>query len=163
MKQSGFTLLEMMVILALGSIITMGALLTIHQVLTNTDRNNSQVVVLDDINRVILQIKKDIQSYQTANLTDLQSEPTSFAWVNQSGFETGDDKNHYAVYTLTGTVLSHESDNFTAILGRYIESLSFTENGDYVDVEITAISSNVPKRSETLTFSVLKRSEDVGE
>jgi type II secretory pathway component PulJ len=82
-KQRGFTLIEVVVIVGLGSIITLGAMLTLQQVLQNTHTNNSRVEALDDINRVVIQIKRDLQSYQTANLTDLQNGPTTFEWENR--------------------------------------------------------------------------------
>jgi len=163
LKQSGFTLIETLVIIGLSSVITIGAVLTIHQILQNTSLSNSKVVALDDISRVVLQIKRDLQSQQTANLTDLHSAPTIFTWTNLSGFEPIDERDHYSKYTLTGTVLYHEADNVTKILGRHIEALIFTQNEEAIDVEITATSANNPPRSETFSFSMYGRSDNIDE
>ena len=165
MRQRGFTLIEVLVVLGVGSVLLLSALLTIQQILVNTGRSNSQVVVLDEVHRAALQIKKDLQSHQSANLTDLQSAPTTLSWIDQTGFAPEDDRTHSSTYTLSDTgelARTTTSDNITAILGRHITSLSFTENGENgsIDVVITATSSTFPPRSETLSFRVYKRAEE---
>ncbi len=164
MKQSGFTLVELLVALAVSSVLLTGGLLTVNQVLVSTGRSNSQVIVLDEVNRAALRIKKDIQAYSTANLIDLQSGNATFSWTDQTGFEPEDERDHDSAYSLSDNKLLRTSDNITVVLGRNIESLIFsenvTENGTtYVNVVITATSSTFPPRSETLTFSVYRRSE----
>ena len=165
MRQWGFTLIELLVTVAVVGVLTTGALLTVNQILVNTGRSNSQVVVLDDVHRAALQIKKDIQAYTSSNLTsetltDLQSGTVTFSWTDQTGFEPDeDDRDHDSTYTLSSPILTRTFDNTASSLGRNIESLSCTENGNGVDVVITATSSTFPPRSETLTFSVYRRSE----
>jgi len=166
MRQRGFTLIEVLVTLAIGSVLLTGGLLTVNQILVSTGRSNSQVVVLDEVHRASLRIKKDIQAYSTANLTDLQSANTTFSWTDQTGFEPEDERDHDSTYSLSGTELVRTFDDTTSVLGRNIESLSFSENvtgngTKYVNVVITATSSTFPPRSETLTFSVYRRSEGV--
>ncbi len=165
MRQRGFTLLELLVALAVGSLLLTGAVLSIQQVLITTGRSNSQVVVLDEVHRAVLRIKKDIQSYTSADLTDLQIAPTTFEWTDQTGFAGEDARRHDPTYSLSDTELLRTSDNITVILGRHIEYLSFievvTDNGTYIDVVITATSSTFPPRSETLSFRVYKRTEKV--
>lgn len=164
MRQRGFTLIELLVTLAVGTVLLMGALLTVNQLLVNTGRSNSQVVVLDEVHRAALQIKKDIQAHQSANLTDLQYRPTTFYWTDQTGLVPED---HDSTYSLSDTELIRTFDSTTGILGRHIEYLSFTENvtenGECVDVVITATSSTFPPRSETLIFSVYKRTEEASQ
>lgn len=156
-KQHGFTLVETLIVVGLTSIITIGAVLTIHQILVNTNIGNSRVVALDDISRVIVQIKRDLQSYQSGNFTNLKNSPTRMEWTNLSGFESLEERDHYVIYSLSGKTLSREADNETSILGRYIELLSFIENNGTVEVEITATSENFPPRSETFVFDVHQR------
>ena len=168
MKQRGFTLVEILVTLAVGSVLLVGALLTLQQILVSTGRSNSQVVVLDEVHRAALRIKKDIQSYTSsnltsANLTDLQFGTVTFRWTDQTGFAPEDERSHYSTYTLSGTELVRTHNNTLGVLGRHIEYLSFTWNGSYIDVVITANSTTFPPRSETLSFSVLKRTDEAGE
>ena len=164
MRQRGFTLIEVLVTLAIGSVLLVGAFASVNQIVVSTSRSNSQVVVLDEVHRVALQIKKDIQAHSSANLTDLQSGNVTFHWADQTGFAPEDDRLHNSTYSLSDTELVRTFDNKTSILGRHIESLIFTENAEnerYIDVVITATSSTFPPRSETLRFSVCKRREEV--
>jgi len=167
MRQRGFTLIEVLVVLAVGSVLLLGALLTINQILVNTGRSNSQVVVLDEVHRAALQIKKDLQAYTSANitsanLTDLQYGPVTFYWTDQTGFAPEDERSHYSTYSLSdANVLLRTFDDTPSVLSRHIEYLSFTENGaTYIDVVITA-TSTFPPRSETLSFRVYRRTEEM--
>ncbi|MFC2010192.1 hypothetical protein ACFLVU_01560 [Chloroflexota bacterium] len=119
--------------------------------------------MMDDLHRVALQVKKDLQSQQSANLTDLQYNPTTLYWTEQTGFAPEDERAHYSTYSLSDTTLWRTTDNVTSILGRNITYLSFAENGEYIDVVITATSPSFPPRTETLNFSVNKRSEEIEE
>jgi len=162
MGQRGFTLLELLVGLAVGSVLLLAALLSINQILVSTGRSNSQVVVLDEVHRAALRIKKDIQAHTSANLTDLQYGPTTFSWIDQTGFvPPEDERDHNSIYSLSGTELVRTFDDTPGILGRHITSLSFTDNGTYVYVVITATSSTFPPRSETLSFRVYQRTWEV--
>ena len=161
MGQRGFTLLEILVTLAIGSVLLVGAFLSINQILLSTGRSNSQVVVLDEVHRAALRIKKDIQAHTSADLTDLQDGPTIFRWIDQTGFAPEDERNHNSTYSLSGTELVRTFDGTPSILGRHITSLSFTDNGTYIYVVITATSSTFPPRSETLSFRVYQRTEGV--
>jgi len=158
MGQRGFTLLEILVGLAVGSVLLLAALLSINQILVSTGRSNSQVVVLEEVHRAALRIKKDIQAHTSANLTDLQDGSTTFSWIDLTGLVP---ENHNSIYSLSGTELVRTFDDTPSILGRHIESLNFTDNGTYIYVVITATSSTFPPRSETLSFRVYKRTGEV--
>lgn len=161
MGQRGFTLIEVLVILAIGSVLLVGAFVSVNQVVVSTRRSNSQVVVLDEVHRAALRIKKDIQAHTSADLTDLQSGNVTFSWIDNTGFAPEDERNHNSIYSLSGTELVRTFDDVPSILGRHIESLSFTGNGTYIYVVITATSSTFPPRSETLGFRVYKRTYEV--
>ena len=164
MRQRGFTLIEVLVTLAIGSVLLTGGLLTVNQILVSTGRSNSQVIVLDEVHRAALWIKKDIQAHSSADLIDLQSGNATFSWTDQTGLEPEDERSHYITYSLSDTELVRStSDNITMILGRSITSVTFTNDAQddrLVNVVITATSSTFPPRSETLTFSVYRRSEE---
>ena len=161
MGQRGFTLLEILVVLAVGSVLLVGAFLSINQILLGTGRSNSQVVVLEEVHRAALRIKKDIQAHTSADLTDLQYGPTTFSWIDNTGFAPEDERDHNSIYSLSGTELVRTFDDVPSILGRHTTSLSFTDNGTYIYVVITATSSTFPPRSETLGFRVYKRTWEV--
>ena len=64
MRQKGFTLIELMVTLAVSSVIIVGALAATHQVVLGTSRTNSQVVTLTDVHQAALRLKKDLEMAQ---------------------------------------------------------------------------------------------------
>ena len=160
MRQKGFTLVEVLVVLAVGSVIATGALLTFQQITVGTGRSNSQVIAATDVNQAALRLKKDLMMAQETDLTDnvTQSGSVLLNWADLTG---GNVTAHSISYTLSGTELQRDYDDgsVVSIVGWHITYLVFTQDGRVVDVTITASGSGVPQRSETLTFSVYRRSE----
>ncbi len=182
MRQKGFTLLELLVALAIGSMLTTGVVLSIQQVLVGTDRSNSQVVALTDIDYAVLAIKKDLMMTQSTNLTDGSPIPQSsvmLSWIDYtSSFDSGNQSVHSSSYTLSanytitlgsGTFkktifrrdLRRNYDGVEGIVGRNITSIGFTQNGTAITVVITAIGPGIRARSETLKFSAHIRAEEL--
>jgi len=157
MKQKGYTMLELLVVLAVGGLLLSVSVLTIYQILIGTERNNSETVASNELQRAAMQIKKDIQSHTSANVSDLQVGPTTFEWVDQSGWTSVNESQQTRIYTLSGKELWRDADNVTTILSRNIESLVFSDNGTHINVVITANNSTLPGRSKTLNFGVSKR------
>ena len=160
-KAEGFTLLEVLVAMAIGSVLLTVAVPSIYQVIYGTARSNSQVVVLDEVNRAALQIKKDLQSRDSANISG-NSDVLALDWANRTAFESESGvTNHSSLYTLSDMgELRRTYDGTVGIIARQIESISYSDGGDYIDVVITATSPTIPYRSETLSFSVYKRMEE---
>ena len=161
MRQKGFTLVEVLVVLAVSGVLLTGLITSIFQVSTFTDRSNSQVVALTDLNHAALSIKKDLMMTQNTDLADGSPVPQSsvwLGWTDYTSFETG-NLTHSSSYVLSGTELLRTYDGTVGIAGRNITSLGFTKNGRVIDVVITATGSSDPQRSETLKFSVLIRTE----
>lgn len=161
MRQKGFTLVEVLVILAVGSVITLGALLTFQQIFVGTGRSNSQVIAVTDVNQAALRIKKDLIMAQNTDLTDnvTQSGSVLLGWTDY----TGNSTDHSISYALSGIELQRDYDGTVSIIGRKITSISFTQDGRVVNVVITATSSTFPPRSKTLEFRVYKRAEGLPE
>ena len=165
MRQKGFTLVELLVALAVSSVLLTGALLSFQQVVVGTGRSNSQVIALNDVNRAALAIRKDLMMTQSTDLTDNVSQSGSvwLGWTDYTGW-AGDNATHSISYTLPGTVLQRTYDNGTpSIVGRNITSIVFTQDDRVINVTITATSPGFPPRSETLTFGVYTRTEGVPE
>ena len=162
MNQKGFTLIELLVALAVGVVILLGLVLSIHQVSWGTDRSNSHVVALVDVNHATLSLKKDIQMAQDTDLTDGDPVPQSsvtLTWTDYTGFEEEENKTHYSTYTLSGTELHRDYDGTVSIVSRHITSVGFTQNDRIVTVNITATGPGFLERIETLKFSMQMRPE----
>ncbi len=163
MRQKGFTLIEVLVVLAVGSVILVGIVLSIHQVVWGTGRTNSQVVALTNVNYAALFIRKDIQMSQNTDLTDGVSSSVGLTWTDYTGFEPEDERNHNCTYTLSdnGTELLRTYDGTVSIVGRNITSVTFTKDAQddrVINVVITATGTGFLQRSKTLEFSVYMRS-----
>jgi type II secretion system protein J len=157
MKQNGFTLLEILVVTAVGGVILIGAMVTLIQIISSTQDSKSLNQALTDVNRAALQIKKDIQSTHNSDLVEgISQNTTDLSWTD---FSLSDNNTHSSNYTLSGTNLLRGSDGTTSVVGRHITGLTFTRTGRVVDVVITATSNTTPPVSETLEFSIYMRSE----
>jgi prepilin-type N-terminal cleavage/methylation domain-containing protein len=163
-RQAGFTLLEVLVMLAVGGVLIVGALAGTQQVMLGTNRNNNQVVALTDAHQAALVIKKDLLRTQNTDLVDGDPVPRNSAnltWIDYTYFETGNWTAHSSSYALTGTELQRNYDGADAIIGRNITYVGFTQSGRTINVTITATGSGAQERSETLEFSVYIRAEEV--
>jgi len=162
-KQSGYTLLELLVAVAITGVIALGITLTIQNVFRGTTNNRGEVIVLDNLNTAAIYLKRDIQSYETANLTDLESGNVTFRWIDRTGFLPEDERDHIRVYSLSDDgILYRTADNLTSVIARYITDVTFTLNGDYMDVFISAESNLYPFHTDNLSFSIYKRTEEEG-
>ena len=163
MKQKGFTLVEILMVAGLSSVILMGALFGIQQVLWGTDRSNSQVEALTDINQAVLRIKRDLMMTQETDLTDGNPVPQSsvnLTWTDYTYFGSENQtRSHFSSYTLSGTDLLRNCDGTESTVGRQITSIGFTQDGRVINVVITATGSGASKRDETLRFSAYIRAE----
>ncbi len=162
MRQKGFTLIELLVAVAIGAVILTGVVLSIYQVVWGTDRSNSQVVALIDIDRAVLAIKRDLLMAQDTNLSSIPQSSANLTWIDYTSFELGDETaSHSSSYTLSGTELRRTYDGTVNIVGRNISSINFTQNGRLISVVITATGPGTQQQRETLNFSSYIRAEEI--
>ena len=181
MRQKGFTLVELLVALAVGSLVIVGALGATYQVVWGTSRTNSQVVALTDAHQVALRLKKDLEMAQldegdflsggavVITLTPGGDPTATLGWTDYTSFDLEENKDHTSSYELLDDgklrrIYDYEKPSeTTSIVGRNITSLEFTQDPDNVgddrviNVVITATEGDVTPRSETLEFSVYLR------
>ncbi len=164
MRERGFTLVEVLVVVAVGGMIIAPILGVIHQVVFGTGRTNSQVTSLVDVNQAALIIKRDL----LMNQTPLTSSPlvltpqtpgvvVELSWEDHTSFPEA--QSHTSSFALSGTKLRRTYDGVTSTVGQFITYLSLTENGRVIDVVITSTSPQIPQRVETLRFSVYRRQD----
>lgn len=164
MNQKGFTFIELLVVMGIGGIVLSGIVLTIHQTVWTSARSNSQVVALADLNQSAHRLKKDLQM---AHHTGLTADPQSWVnltWADNSGFAPADPPDHSCNYVLSGANLTRTYDGTVSIVGRHITSIEFTRDDEHsrvVNVVMTATGPGAPQRSETISFSVYMRSEEI--
>jgi len=159
MRQKGFTLVELLVALAVGSVVLMSAFGALNQVVFSTIRTRSQAIALNDVNFAAARIKEDIRMAMSTGLIDENPIPQSsltLTWLDYTT-DTGEGTDatlHSCIYTISGTELLRTYDGAMSIVGRNITSIGFTRNGKLITCSITAIGTSVQERSMTLVFSV---------
>ncbi len=176
MRQKGFTLVELLVAMAVGGLVMMSAVGIIYQVMWGTGRTNSQVVALTDVHQAALRLKKDLQMAQlgegdfpadgTAVVTLTPDGSTAtLGWRDYTSFDLEENKDHTSTYNLLDdgklqrTYDYEKPSETTSIVGRNITSVDFTQDGRVINVVITATAGDMLPRSETLKFSVYLRGE----
>jgi len=162
MKQSGFTLLEVLVVVAISGVIVTGAFATLNQITLGIPSNTNKTVVLTDINNAALYIRRDIQMAQDTNLPvdGTPQNSVTFDWYDFTLFEA-DNISHSVAYTLTDTNLLRNYDDTTSIVGRHITNISFSQDGEFISVSVTANVSGWQEKSKTLNFTIYKRGKGI--
>ena len=158
-SQKGFTLLELLVALAISGALILVALDVLFNIQLGTTRNVNQLTINADLNTTVIAIQGDLMATQTSNITD---NITTFRWTDYTGNTTSHTVS-YGFYGYNGTastVLWRIYDGDPAIIGRNITDLSFTSDNSTISVNITASGVQTPPRSKTVEFSVLRRSEE---
>ena len=169
MRQKGFTLLELMVVMAVGGVLMAGVVASIFQVVTGTSRSNSQGIVLTDVNQAAWHITKDLQMAQSTGLTveePVVLSPESSVTLEWTDFTTPESEeeqmNHSITYSLSDNgVLERAYDGIlpTIIIGRHITYLRFTQLDErVVNIVITATGTQPQQYSKTIEFNVYMRS-----
>jgi len=166
MRQKGFTLIEVLLTVAVGGILIWGTVTAIYQVMVGTSRTNSQVVALTDVHHAALRLKKDLQMAQTTTLTDGDPVPqgsVTLDWTDYTSFVAAENIDHSSSYQLVGSELRRTYDGIMSIVGRNITSVGITQDGRVINVVITSTKGDATPRSETLEFSVYLRGEVLAE
>ena len=165
MRQKGFTLIEVLVTLAVSSLVITSTAGIFYQSIVGTSRTNSQVIALTDVHRAALQIKKDLQMTQNTDLSDgyPPQGTVGLTWTDYTSFDETEDKNHSSSYERVGNELQRTYDGTTSIVGRNITYVGFNRNDRVVNVIVTATESGATPRSETIEFSVYLRTEGLPE
>jgi len=156
-RQKGFTLMEILVVMAVGGMIMAAGLLTMYQVIWGTARTNDQVRALTDANVATMWLKFDLQMVQDTNLVEgVPSNTLSMTWTNQTTSFDGQTLpvDHTINYARSGNNLVRTYDGSAKTIGRNITSVGFTRNGDYINVAISATGPGIIGRTQTLAFSV---------
>jgi len=171
MRQKGFTLLEIMVVMAVGGILMTGIVVSIFHVVSATSRSNSQGVALTDVSQAALYLKKDFQMAQSTDMgfvedpvvVLLSSENVTLEWTDSTTPESEEEQmNHHVTYSLSDNgVLERAYDGIlpTMIIGRHITYLRFTQLDErVVNIVITATGTQPQQYSKTIEFNIYMRS-----
>lgn len=171
MRQKGFTLIEVLVMMAIGGVLLTGLVTSIFQVSIFTSRSNSQGIALTDLHQAAFHITKDLQMTQNTGIVKGDSvilspqNSLTLEWIDcTSEFQPEEERrNHSSTYSLSDNcVLERTYDNAPtpSIIARHITYLRFAQQDEkVVNVVITATGPEPQQRSKTIEFSVHMRYE----
>lgn len=163
MMQKGFTLLELIIALGISTLVMASGVAFIFQAYSTTRDARSYNTILAQLDVATSQIRKDLYMAHDTDLID--GEPKNsidISWTNFLATSNLTGVPYSSSYTFNGTSLIRtydDSENITvSIVGRNITSLTFTQNGRFFDVVITATSNGTRPVSKTIEFSAYRRS-----
>jgi prepilin-type N-terminal cleavage/methylation domain-containing protein len=156
-RERGFTLVELLVAIAIGGLIAPVVVSGIFLVTRGTDQINADLVILQDIDGASAWINRDLSQALTTNLNELETLNTMRVdWVDQTGWAEEGSESHFAEYTLVGTDLMREFDGETQIVARRIANIEFSRVENFITVAITSTLRNT---TESLTYFVTPRAD----
>ena len=143
-KQKGYTMIEMMVAIAIFGIITGIGGLALQQIVTVPERGDSQVEALHELQNVIHWVSLDVGSAEAA--------------VGGGSLSLTMPDDAVAVYSCSGTTLYRNYDDGGAqTIARNITNLKFTVTGRTITIEITSAPESRWSISESGTWQIAMR------
>ncbi len=167
----GFTLLELVVGLAVAGIVMPLIASTIFQLTRGTEQIRARTVSTADVAFLASWLHRDLAVAGTivdpatqAPLIDCASgtQPSiRVSWTDQTGWGVADPE-HYAEYSIEPgtTVLNREYDGVVGVVGRHITGLEVCEDAvGLVRLNVTSTVQGTTAYSRSLSFYVAPRAE----
>ena len=155
--QRGFTLIEILVAMAIGGLLVPVVVSGIFAVTRGTQQINTSLVILQDIDGASAWINRDLSQAMTTNLNENETLNTMRVdWIDLTGWATEGAESHFAEYTVVGTDLMREYDGATQIVARRISNIAFSRVDNFITV---AISSTLRETTTTLSYFVTPRTD----
>ena len=159
-NQRGFTLIELMIAIAITGIITGGITMTIFQVFSGNARSSNHMTVVRQVQNAGYWISHDTQMAQ--NVVPDPGDtgfPLTLTW---SDWDSGDV--HQVIYTLlVNNKLQREhytnlNLDATTIVAEYIDSISCDFTGGVLTLTVTAtLGTGSQEATETRVYEILPR------
>ncbi len=170
-NQQGFTLLELVVGLAVAGLVMPLIVSSIFQLTRGTEQISARTVATADVANLAPWLHRDLAVAQEivdpatlAPLVDCTSGTQSsirVLWTDQTGWGTADPE-HYAEYAMVPgtTVLTRDYDGSVGVVARHIASLAFCEDANGpVHLSVTSTLQGATSYMRSLSFYVAPRAE----
>lgn len=162
--QRGFTVVELVLVMALGALLMPVTVTSIFQIVRGTDRTNTENVALADIDSASTWIGRDLTMGRTFLDPDTLAPLISCSsgtgpklraeWVDKTLWGASTPDHYLEYYVEPGTTrLARKYDGIVSIAGRRVASISFCRNsGGFVQVNITSFADGVAPSTKTRFF-----------
>jgi len=158
--ERGFTLVELIIVIAITGLITGGITMTIFQVFNINARNTNRMTAVRQVQQAGFWVSPDVQMSQNVTLGGSSGFPLTLTWEE---WATGN--NHTVVYNLVDNKLqrSHSVNNELQTVTPVAEYIDPTETSFIEDPEGGAfnftVTATVGGQSETRVYEVKPRPE----
>jgi len=167
-SQKGFTLLEILLVLAVGGILMVGVIVAIFQTAAITAESSTQITALEDIKKVASRVSKDIRVAATTDLEDDGSVLDSLtldwtSWYDENG-ELNPVPHSISYPPPSGGTLQRNYDDGDLIttVGSYISNIEFSLKGNIITMAITSSPRGNAETAEQRTYQFyLQLKEDL--
>src|SRR5688572_6655126 len=135
--ERGIGMIELLLGLVVSGMMVSALAMPIFRIVTSTDRNNSLIAVLLEIDNAIRYIAPDgkMADYDSLQTGDPPVSSMTLTWTDYFGNQ---NTGHSASYYLSGTQLMRTYDGVTNAIADDITSAQFSKNGSVITVTLTA-------------------------
>jgi prepilin-type N-terminal cleavage/methylation domain-containing protein len=156
--QNGFTLIELIVTLAITSVISLGTTMSVFQMTNRTNRNTEYITASQQTMNAIYWIGRDAQMSQNTkpSTTNATGFPLQLEWTEW------DTSRHQVIYSIEGDTLkrSYTVNGTTPVdtmVAQYINSQSENTTCEYIDKVLTInVTSTVGTGTRAVSVSKLR-------
>ena len=167
-NQRGFTLIGLLVAIAITGLITGGLTTTIFQVFTVNALTSNHMTAVRQVQNAGYWISHDAQMAQSVDTNDDMVPPEEVLTLAWDLTEYGGTE-HQVIYTLVGNELkrahyTNSSLDATTIVAQYIDSIEVVPRpfaGGKLTLTVTASLSGWQPASETRIYEVVPRPDEV--
>jgi len=164
-NQRGFTLVELLVVIAVSGLIAAAVATSIYQVFNINSRTSSHMIALTEVENAVHWLTRDAQMAQNyADNTSTSSFPLTMTWTNSFDSPNTSGSVTYSVANneLQRVYTPNTGSPSTVVIAQHIDSASAKTNWSFSEhafvFRITATVSSYTPASETRLFNVLTRS-----
>ena len=165
--QHGFTLIELMLAMAISGTVLSVVVSGIFQIVTGTARINTDLIIQQDIDSASSWFRRDLSQAQATDVEDgAPSEPSMVvSWIDETVAGAASPNHCVRYYVEPGTTLLKRNydggsgtdctiDGAIATVGRYVEDIQFSRSGKFISI---AITSSLGERTQSLNYFVTPR------
>ena len=162
MNQKGFTLIEVLVILVVGTVILFGVVGSIFMVMRGVPEIRKEVVALADIERAAHWLNRDVPMGRDTNLVDaaLPVAQMTVTWLDYTKeAELEESVSHSVSYTYSGSELQRNYDGVVTVVGSHLTNVGFSLNDRFITVTLTSSIDEESGATVTRVYKILMRGE----
>ena len=164
MKQKGFTLIEMLVALVVGTVILLAVVGSLFLIMRGTPEIRKETVALADIERAAHWLTRDVAMGQNSDLVNgaLPVAQMTITWLDYTrAAELEESVSHSVSYTWSPETgeLQRNYDGVITIVGSHLTNVGFSLNDSSVTVTLTSSIDEESRSTVTRAYKILMRGE----